>query len=150
ASAIRVRAAGGSLRDATPVLFDPDLDVALLWVRDLGARPLRFAPGDPARGAVGATLGFPHGGDLAIEPAAVAGSYAATGRDIYGAGRITRRILELRAAVEQGDSGGPLILADGTVGGVVFAEARTDENAGYALTPTSVATAVAPSIGRTG
>ena len=30
-------------------------------------------------------------------------------------------------SIDQGDSGGPLILADGTVGGVVFAEARTDE-----------------------
>jgi hypothetical protein len=33
---------------------------------------------------------------------------------------------------------------------VVFAEARTDENVGYALTPTSVATAIQPYVGRTG
>jgi S1-C subfamily serine protease len=63
---------------------------------------------------------------------------------------VSRRIVELRAAIEQGDSGGPLILGDGTVGGVVFAEARTDDDVGYALTPTSVAQAVEPSIGRTG
>jgi S1-C subfamily serine protease len=150
ASAIRVQVTGGGLRDATAVEFDPDLDVALLWVPGLGAQPLRFATTDPIRGAVGATLGFPHGGGLVVEPAAVSNAYSAQGRDIYGGGRISRRILELRAVVDQGDSGGPLILADGTVGGVVFAEARTDENAGYALTPTSVATAVAPSIGRTG
>ena len=61
-----------------------------------------------------------------------------------------RQILELRAEVDQGDSGGPFILADGTVGGVVFAEARTNDQVGYALTPTSVATAVQPQIGRTG
>jgi S1-C subfamily serine protease len=147
---IRVQASGGGLRDATPVLFDPDLDVALLWVPDLGAPALRFAAADPGRGAVGATLGFPHGGGLVVEPAAVSGAYAAQGRDIYGGGRVSRRILELRAVVDQGDSGGPLVLTDGTVGGVVFAEARTDEAAGYALTPTSVATAVAPAVGRTG
>jgi hypothetical protein len=41
-------------------------------------------------------------------------------------------------------------MADGTVGGVVFAEARTNDQVGYALTPTSVATAVEPRIGRTG
>ena len=46
---------------------------------------------------------------------------------------MTRPILELRAEIDQGDSGGPLVLADGTVGGVVFAEARTDEEVGYAL-----------------
>ena len=58
-------------------------------------------------------------------------------------------ILELRAEIEQGDSGGPLVLKDGTVGGVVFAEARTNESVGYALTPTSVARAVQSSLGRT-
>ena len=146
---IRVQATGGGLRDATAVYFDPELDVALLWVRGLGAQPLRFAAADPDRGAIGATLGFPHGQGLDVEPAAVAGAYAARGRDIYGTGQVSRRILELRAIVDQGDSGGPLVLDDGTVGGVVFAEARTDDNAGYALTPTSVATAVAPAIGRT-
>jgi len=146
---IRVQGTGGGLRDATAVYFDPELDVALLWVRGLGAQPLRFAAADPDRGAIGATLGFPHGQGLDVEPAAVAGAYAARGRDIYGTGQVSRRILELRAIVDQGDSGGPLVLDDGTVGGVVFAEARTDDNAGYALTPTSVATAVAPAIGRT-
>jgi S1-C subfamily serine protease len=147
---IRVQASGGGLRDAKAVFFDPELDVALLWVPGLDAPPLRFATADPGRGAIGATLGFPHGGGLVVEPAAVSGAYPAQGRDIYGSGRVSRRILELRAIVDQGDSGGPLILGDGTVGGVVFAEARTDEDAGYALTPTSVATAVGPAIGRTG
>ena len=63
--------------------------------------------------------------------------------------RINRRILELRAAIQPGDSGGPLILQDGTIGGIVFAEARTDPGVGYALTPTDVATRIAPAIGRT-
>jgi S1-C subfamily serine protease len=147
---IRVQASGGALRDATAVFFDPDLDIALLWVAGLDAPALRFASADPSRGAVGATLGFPHGGGVLVEPAAVAGAYTAQGRDIYGTGRVSRRILELRAVVDQGDSGGPLVLTDGTVGGVVFAEARTDESAGYALSPTSVATAVSGAIGRTG
>ena len=150
ASRIRVQGPNSRLLDAVPVFDDPELDVALLWVRDLEVVPLRFAAADPGRGAVGATLGFPHGGGLLVEPAAVAGAYQAQGRDIYGARRVSRRILELRAIVDQGDSGGPMILADGTVGGVVFAEARTDENVGYALTPTSVAAAIQPFVGRTG
>jgi S1-C subfamily serine protease len=58
-------------------------------------------------------------------------------------------VLELRAAIEQGDSGGPFVLVDGTVGGVVFAESRVDEEVGYALAATAVATRVAPAIGRT-
>lgn len=147
---IRVRTADGPALDAVVVFSDPELDVALLWVPNLDAVALRFATADPVRGATGATLGFPHGGALHVEPAAVSGAYSATGRDIYGEQRVTRTILELRSVVDQGDSGGPLILTDGTVGGVVFAEARTDENVGYALSPTRVATTIQPWIGRTG
>ena len=84
-------------------------------------------------------------------PAAVAGSYAATGRDIYDTSRVTRQILELRAAVEPGDSGGPLVLEDGTVGGLVFAESR--DRPGRRLRADArrrSSTRVAPAIGRTG
>jgi S1-C subfamily serine protease len=147
---IRVRALDGGLLDAVPVYDDPELDVALLWVPNLDAPALRFAAPDPDRGATGATLGYPHGGALTIAPAAVAGAYVATGRDIYGDRLVTRKILELRAQVDQGDSGGPFMLANGTVGGVVFAEARTNDQVGYALTATSVASAVEPRLGRTG
>ena len=51
-------------------------------------------------------------------------------------------MLELRAAIEPGASGGPLVLPNGTVGGVVFAESRTDETVGYALDPAAVALAI--------
>jgi S1-C subfamily serine protease len=146
---IRVAAPDREPLDAVVVLDDPDLDVALLWVPDLRAAPLRLARDDPDRGALGATLGFPYGGGLDVEPAAVAGRFVAPGRDIYGDQRVSRSILELRADVEQGDSGGPFVLADGTIGGVVFAQARTDPAVGYALTPTEVARTVEPSIGRT-
>lgn len=136
--------------DAVPVLVDPDLDVALLYAPRLDAPALRFAASDPTRGATGATFGFPGGRNLDVQPAAVAGAYNATGRDIYGEHRVTRAILELRAKVDQGDSGGPLLLADGSVGGVVFAEARTDADVGYALSPRAVRLAIAPALGRTG
>src|SRR4029079_16709153 len=108
------------------------------WVDGLDVAPLRFASSDPDRGAIGATIGFPHSGGPQVEPAAVSSAYTARGRDIYGALVVNRPVLELRANIEQGDSGGPLVLQDGTVGGVVFAEARTNESVGYALSPTSV------------
>ena len=148
ARGIRVRAGGRTL-DAVAVVFDPGLDIAVLHVAGLGATPLRFAPRDPDRGAIGATLGYPGGGSLTIEPAAVTGRYPATGYDIYGRARVERQILELRATVAHGDSGGPLILPDGAVGGVVFAEAKTNPDVGYALTPTEVAVAIRPGFGRT-
>lgn len=134
---------------ATPVAFDPQLDVALLYAPGLTGTPMRFAATDPDRGATGAALGYAGGGPLVILPAGVTGSYTATGRDIYGRNRINRQILELRAAIQPGDSGGPLILQDGTIGGMVFAESRTDAGVGYALTPTEVATRIEPALSRT-
>jgi S1-C subfamily serine protease len=145
---IRVATADGRVLDAVAVLFDPELDVALLHVNRLEVPALALAGVDPDRGTVGATLGYPNGGGLEVLAAAVAGRYAATGYDIYGQDQVRREILELRAAIERGDSGGPLVLADGTVGGVVFAEARTNPEVGYALSPTAVARAIAGGFGR--
>jgi S1-C subfamily serine protease len=141
---------GGTLYDATPVLFDSSLDVAVLHVPRLPSVPLQFAARDPERGALGAALGHPGGGPLQVIPAGVTGNYDARGLDIYGASQVTRRVIELRAAIDRGDSGGPFVLLNGTVGGVVFAEARSDPSVGYALSPTAVATLVGPVVGRTG
>jgi len=134
---------------AVVVFFDPELDVAVLRV-DATATPwLVFAQADPSRGAIGATFGYPGGGDAVVEPAAVTAAYDADGLDLLGIHRVTRRIIELRAVVEPGDSGGPLLLVDGTVGGVVFAESRSDPAVGYALSPTAVAVAIGPAVGQT-
>ena len=149
ARGVRIKIRGGRTLDAVPVAFDPRLDVALLHVDGLSAVPLALAVKDPGRGAVGATLGYPGGGALTVLPAAVSGRYAATGHDIYGQDKVRREILELRAAIDRGDSGGPLILTDGTVGGVVFAEARTNPDVGYALSVAEVANVVKPDIGLT-
>ncbi|HYH92286.1 MAG TPA: MarP family serine protease [Candidatus Saccharimonadales bacterium] len=148
--ATQVVMADGDRADATVVLFDPSLDVAVLHARSLDGDVLRFAASDPSRGATGASLGYPGGGGLTIVPVAVTGRYPARGRDIYGEDTITRDILELRAEIDRGDSGGPFVLADGTIGGLIFAEARTDPEVGYALAPTAVAARVMPAIGRSG
>ena len=145
---VRITDAAGQV-DANVVLFDPALDVAVLYAPDLRAVALRFAASDPARGTIGAAIGYPGGGSLTIVPAAVTGSYAATGRDIYDKATVRRQILELRAQIERGDSGGPFVLKDGTIGGLVFAEAKTDPDVGYALSPSAVATRVGPAVGRT-
>ena len=147
--AIVVSKVDGVRADARVVLFDPSLDVALLHAPGLAARPLRFATRDPGRGIVGAALGYPGGGGLAVVPAAVTGAYRATGRDIYDEDRVDREILELRAQIDRGDSGGPFVLPDRTIGGLIFAEARTDPEVGYALSPTAVAVRIAPALGRT-
>ena len=146
---VRVTGIAGQV-DAVVVLFDDALDVAVLHAPDLRGVPLRFAADDPARGAVGAAIGYPGGGSLTVVPAAVTGAYQATGRDIYDEATVRRQIIELRAMIDRGDSGGPFVLRDGTVGGLIFAEARTDPDVGYALSPTAVAIRVTPALGRTG
>ena len=135
--------------DATPVLVDLELDVALLRAPSLDATALQFADAEPSRGAVGATFGYPGGGNAVVQPASVAAVYNATGLDVMGTARVTRRIIELRAKIEPGDSGGPFLLEDGSVGGVVFAESRVDPAVGYALSPVEVERRVDGAIGRT-
>ncbi len=131
----------------TVVLFDPDLDVAVIRATDVRLPALVLAPEAPGRGTVGATLGYPNGAGLTVLPAAVTAQVRARGRDVYGEAPVVRDVLELRAAIEPGASGGPLVLPNGTVGGVVFAESRTDDAVGYALDPTDVAVAAMPGIG---
>lgn len=148
AERVTLRGEAGSGR-GTVVLFDPDLDVAIVHVADLRLPALVLAPEAPERGAIGAALGYPNGAGLTALPVAVTALVRARGRDIYGDAPVIRDVLELRAAIEPGASGGPLVLPNGTVGGVVFAESRTDEAVGYALDPAAVALAIGPGVGET-
>ena len=138
-----------SAGQGTVVLFDSDLDVAVIHAPKLHLSSLVLAPEAPGRGSVGAALGYPNGAGLTALPAVVTAQVRARGRDLYGAAPVVRDILELRAAIEPGSSGGPLVLTNGTVGGVVFAESRSDDTIGYALDPADVAVAIMPGIGQT-
>lgn len=133
----------------TVVVFDPDLDVALLRVPGLTASPLPLARTAPDPGAAGAAIGHPDGGDLEVIPAAVRDVFRATGYDIYGRDPVTRTVIELAAAVEPGDSGGPFVTADGRASGMVFARSRADAGTGYALTMPDVMDTVRPGLTRT-
>ena len=148
AERVTLRGVAG-LGRGTVVLFDPDLDIAVVRATALRLPALFLAPQAPERGAVGAALGYPNGAGLTTLPAAVTARVRARGRDIYGQAPVVRDVLELRAAIEPGASGGPLVLPNGTVGGVVFAESRSDETVGYALDPAAVAVAIMPGIGET-
>jgi S1-C subfamily serine protease len=150
ARTVRIRPFEASFQDATVVLFDPDLDIALLYAPDLDAPALAFHDGDPDAGDVGAAIGFPNGGPLTVTPGAVSTVIPeARGRNLYGNDTVSRRVIELRAAIQRGNSGGPFVLEDGTVGGVVFAQARSDPTVAYALSPVAVADTIAPALDET-
>ena len=128
-----VQAPGAGSEPATTVLFDPDLDLALLLVEETSGPPLPLATEAVERGAAGAVLGYPGGGPLDAHRAAVLRTFEAVGRDIYGHGDVERSVLELQAGIRPGNSGGPFVLSDGRVGGVVFAASTGDDDVGYAI-----------------
>ncbi|MFJ3230191.1 MarP family serine protease [Streptomyces sp. NPDC086787] len=134
-----VRVGGvGRTYEARVVLFDPDRDVAVLYVPGLGAPVLRFDE-EAARGGAAVVAGYPQDGDLDLQAATVASRVRATGRDIYNDSTVTREIYSIRSTVRPGNSGGPLLTTDGRVYGMVFARSTSDNETGYVLTVTEIA-----------
>jgi S1-C subfamily serine protease len=128
----------GQKLNATVVYYDPQVDVAVLYVPGLNLSPLRFAgqanPGDNA-----VVAGYPlDARQLHAVPARIGGIQNAQGPNIYQTATVTRQIYEIRAVVESGNSGGPLLSSDGTVYGVVFAAAVGVNDTGFALTAAQV------------
>ena len=119
---------------ATVVLFDPRVDVAVLYVPGLTAPPLRFSTTAASKNDNAIVAGYPLNKRFSTVPARVSGEASAGGPDIYRNGNVTRDIYEIRALVEPGNSGGPLLAPNGTVYGVVFAAAVNYRETGYALT----------------
>jgi S1-C subfamily serine protease len=128
----------GQTLSATVVYYDPQVDVAVLYVPGLNLAPLQFAgqanPGDNA-----VVAGYPLDAQtLHTVPARIGGIQNAQGPNIYQTATVTRQIYEIRAVVESGNSGGPLLSSGGRVYGVVFAAAVGVSDTGFALTAAQV------------
>jgi S1-C subfamily serine protease len=123
---------------ATVVLYDPQVDIAVLYVPHLDLTPLKFDDGALA-GASAVVAGYPLNHTFTAVAARIGGTQDAVGPDIYQTGTVTRQIFEIRAKVQPGNSGGPLLSPSGTVYGVVFAAAVDTDNTGFALTAAEVA-----------
>ncbi|MCK8432218.1 MarP family serine protease [Streptomyces sp. D2-8] len=128
----------GRTYEARVVLFDPQKDVAVLYVPGLRAPVLRFDD-NAERGDSAVVAGYPQDGDLNLQAATVANRVRARGQNIYNDGTATREIYSIRSTVRPGNSGGPLLTTDGRVFGVVFARSTSDAETGYVLTADEVA-----------
>jgi S1-C subfamily serine protease len=128
----------GRVLSGRVVLYDPNRDVAVLYVAGLSRPALHFA-GPASTGASAVVAGYPENGPLTAVPARVAGEQEFTGPNIYSNREVTRDVYTLRARVRPGNSGGPLLDPQGAVYGVVFAASVDQSNVGYALTASEVA-----------
>ncbi len=133
---------GGKELSATVVYYDPDVDVAVLDVPDLGGPTIKFDL-DGSERQQGAVLGFPQDGPFDAQPARIRSDQRLRSPDIYGNGTVTRHVFSLRGLIRPGNSGGPLVSTAGEVLGVVFAASVRDPQTGYALTSDQVRRAAA-------
>lgn len=131
--------------EATVVLYDPDLDIAVLDFNSGEVPALRLTPeDDPAQPKEDvAILGYPEDGPFDIESGRIRASQSLRSPDIYGDGAVIRGVFSIRGSVRPGNSGGPIVDSGGRVAGVVFAASVTDDDTGYALTADEVRDAAA-------
>jgi len=128
----------GQTYDAVVVSYDPNADISMLFVPNLPAQPLTFAPEAAVTGTDALVLGYPGGGDFAATPARVREIIELNGPDIYRTTTVNREVYTIRGTVRQGNSGGPLINRGGEVLGVVFGAAVDDTDTGFVLTGNEV------------
>jgi S1-C subfamily serine protease len=129
---------GDETVSATVVLYDPELDLAVLALDAEGRTPLSLDEGAQAQDPV-VILGYPQDGPYDAQAGRIRAEQRLRSPDIYGRGSVIREVFSLRGLVRPGNSGGPIVERDGDVVGVVFAASVTDEDTGYALTAAQVA-----------
>ncbi|HYJ28138.1 MAG TPA: MarP family serine protease [Nocardioides sp.] len=133
---------GGSSVVASVVLYDADLDIAVLALPDAGVPRLAFdttaEPGDDV-----ASVGYPEDGPYDVQAGRIRSQQRLRSPDIYGEGTVIRQVYSLRALIRPGNSGGPILTSAGDVAGMVFAASVSDQDTGYALTADQVSESAA-------
>jgi S1-C subfamily serine protease len=133
---------GRKLVHGTVVVYNPDVDIAVIDVPGLSGPAIRFDLGGKEK-QEGAVLGFPQDGPFDAQPARIRADQRLRSPNIYGNGTVTRHVFSVRGLIRPGNSGGPLVSTAGRVLGVVFAASVSDKQTGYALTADQVRQAAA-------
>lgn len=124
---------------AKVVLFNPDLDIAILRAENLAGNPLLLGYERVKNETPVAVLGYPAGAGFTAGPGVVLETFNAQGRNIYNQGETMREVYSVKTDIQHGNSGGPMINKEGKVVGVIFAESINYDQVGYALTMQQVA-----------
>jgi S1-C subfamily serine protease len=119
--------------DGRVVVFDPELDLAVIATDDLGVPALDFDL-EGASGQEAAVLGYPENGPFDARAARIRSQLTLRSPDIYDRGQVLREAFSVRSLVRSGNSGGPLVSTGGDVLGVIFAASVSDSSTGYAVT----------------
>ena len=120
------------------VYYDPDRDLAVLYVPGFDAPVLPWSDDRARSGDDALVVGYPLDGPYTPVAARVRDVNMVRGPNIYEDYDVVRQVYTLRTNVRSGNSGGPLLDTDGAVLGVIFAAALDEEETGFALTPTEV------------
>lgn len=139
----------GDRHDGRVVVYDPERDLAVIYVPGLQAPVMPFASRDVATGSDAIVLGFPLDGPYNAQSARIRDVRKITGPDIYDAANVTREIYTIRALVRSGNSGGPLLSTNGVVLGIIFAAAADDQTTGFAITANEAGSVAVAGRGRT-
>ncbi|MCW2523649.1 MAG: serine protease, partial [Frankiales bacterium] len=146
AQQVQVETPDGPLT-ARVVVYDPERDVAVLYVPGLRQAALPLAQKPAVSGQNAIVLGYPEDGPFDVRAARVRDRETITGPDLYGHNTVKRDIYSIRSVVRVGNSGGPLIATDGSVLGIVFASALDSSDTGFVLTEPEISSDAA--VGRT-
>ena len=126
------------VKHADVVLYDPEVDIAVLHAPELGLPELTWAPRELKSGDDAVVMGFPESGPFEADAVRVRTQLELSGPDIYATGRVERGAYTIRGDIRQGNSGGPMFTPEGQVAGMIFGTDVDVADTGYALTGTQL------------